>query len=859
MSRSVPSEIRELVGTEINGYTLTNFIDAGKIGSVFKAVRENPHDELACKIIPKSKLRPGWELEIAKVTRLRTVPGVVAYHAHGFGETKTGLEFAWILWDYIRGLSLRRMLRTNEVSLDLEFAVAVIRRTLAVLHACREVGIAHGDLHEGNILIKRPDSRLIDDQPTIWISDFGLGGSQNDLEPKDDYRQLHSIGSHLLHLLDPASMGARDRILAPLLESLLRKIIDVETTEGQYVHNPQELYHQLEAYVKKAAIDSEAVDGDETSADPGDYLSGESLGHRASEWRTLFVPDFPAAHELLRRNTTVLTGARGCGKTMAFRRLTALMDAVCEERSGVPGADQFIGFYLNCRDLAEAFPWLPKKLQLGAQKQMIHFFHLAWLAEILRAIARCEESPLFKSQSIERAPWSMLWLDKLMQRLFPGEYAPLPSGAKTLGHARAFIEVQKESCRTVDLGTQKAWPLGQVNLLDIIHEALSENISWIGDRPLYFFLDDYTIPIVMPQVQEVLNPIVFSRRSNVFFKVSTESSVSFNLSGLRGKPLELHHDFELVDLATESLQQSPKERKELLERIFAPRIERHPALRNRHLNLDGLLGTTPASWNEMATQFRDNPRESRASYSGASVFVGMWSSDTRSMIKIFVELLRAANGNLEEKVLRGPMEEAAPVIPPAIQNRVFRSAGGEFVAFIDTAKDPSQWYAASPRSDLQGSISMNYGSHLKTVVEAFVAVSRYEMCEGRLVGNQEVASPRQAFRLEIADRFELPENAHHVLEGLVRWHIFLQDWRGKSIRGMVVPRLFLNRVMLPFFNLTFSTHDNITMTCSDLTRLLGDPGSFLAYWRRKRRAESAEKRLADIHIDSLLPPEEEVS
>src|SRR5207244_3113677 len=103
----------------------------------------------------------------------------------------------------------------------------------------------------------------------------------------------------------------------------------------------------------------------------------EALGYRVEEWKDLFVPEFLAAQDLLSKNITILTGARGCGKTMAFRRLTAFMDKVIGESSRVKGAAQFVGFYLNCRDLVEAFPWLPSKVTKGMQQQIIHYFHLA--------------------------------------------------------------------------------------------------------------------------------------------------------------------------------------------------------------------------------------------------------------------------------------------------------------------------------------------------------------------------------------------------------------------------------------------------------------------------------------------------
>ena len=67
----------------IPGYMLVRQVGAGRIGSVYEARREEPDDRLACKIIPAAKLRKGWERELQKLTKLRTVPHVVQYHNHG--------------------------------------------------------------------------------------------------------------------------------------------------------------------------------------------------------------------------------------------------------------------------------------------------------------------------------------------------------------------------------------------------------------------------------------------------------------------------------------------------------------------------------------------------------------------------------------------------------------------------------------------------------------------------------------------------------------------------------------------------------------------------------------------------------
>jgi serine/threonine protein kinase len=803
----------------IKDYYITEYVGSGKIGDVYKAERTNPDHVLACKVIREGKLKDGWQREITKLTALERVPNIAHYHSQGDCKDRNNRPFSFVQYTYIPGMNLRDYLKDSNETVNVPFVFNLAETVFRVLFACRAEQISHGDLHEGNILISNPDRRLFGSNRPIVVADFGYGGSHNDIQPKDDYRQLSSIILNMLRRIDDAGLDPLDKVLHHKMQIFFRKkVLEVDPTQGKYVEDPEELLADFFAMRKQAEIESAAATpGDETK-EPGDYLSAENLGYRADEWRALFVPEFLAAQELLSRNITVLTGARGCGKTMAFRRLTAFMDKVVGQPSGVHGAEDFVGFYLNCRDLTEAFPWIPPKLTIGMEQQITHFFHLAWLSEILKTLGICDPERIDHYD----------WMEGFLTGVFEDQYRPLPGKADLLSQARSFIEEEKENCRVVELGSKKgmrAWPLARINLLDEMFSLVKSHVSWIGSKPIYLFLDDYTIPIVPRQVQRFLNPIVFKRRSILFFKVSTEAANSFVREGLRKKPLELHQDFELIDLATESLHQDDDAKAILLDKIFRPRIDRHRFYRGRDLGLLEVLGKTPFSNNELAGQLRANAQSgSRTTiiYHGSAAFQGMWASDVRTMIQMFSDMFREANGSIKEGQLK---------IPENVQNKIYRTTGGEFLAFTESVRDPAYWEKESS-STVRGE---RFGTHLRDIVEAFVLVSRYELTLGELVKNQGVHNPKQAFRVEIIDKLDLPHNAIKYYEGLVRWHVFLQDWRGKSVRGMITPRLYLNRILIPHSNLTFSSHDNLHLSNKEFLSLLTQPKLFVGYWKAKRK------------------------
>ncbi len=824
------------IGLTIDDYTLEKFVGSGKIGSVYRAVRTNVGDTWACKVIPEGRLKKGWERELQKISRLRSIPEVVQFHSFGDRKTEEFRPFSYVMFDYIDGLNLEQFIERNSQLLNMAFIESLAEALLKVLHACEVEKIIHGDLHHGNIIISEPDGRIPGSPRRVFVTDFGYGGSHNALEPKDDRKQLASIVLSLLAKLDESTLAARDKVMHRKLTDFMRKgVLEQDQRQLRSVAGASSLFDAFGSMRRQSERESAAAQQGMELQGPDDYLVAEALGYRVDEWQNLFVPEFLGAADLLGRNITVLTGARGCGKTMAFRRLTLFMDQVIGQTSGVRGSRDIVGFYLNCRDLVEAFPWTPRSLKRSAKEQVTHYFHLAWLTEILRslALARGDSSDGYE------------FLSDLLAQLFGQRYERPALASNHLNHIRAFIETDKERCRKTKLGSLgglENWPLARLDFLDDLQQALSTNLPWIASRPFFLFLDDYTIPTVTKGVQTLLNEIVFKRRPEIFFKISTESANSFSRVGPQGKPMELDHDFKLLDLANESLHQQLDRKRELLDHIFRRRIKRHEGYRDLDMGLRDVLGPSKLSNNELAQKLRDLSQggKERVQYAGIDAFVGMWSSDIRTMIQVFTDVLRDNWSRYKGKQTE---------VNGAIQDKRYKDAGGEFLALTEYLKNPVYW----DKEDFPSKPAQPYGAHLRNIAQAFINVARHELTRGELVSNQGATNPRQAFRIEVVDRLRLPEDVLDYYQGLIRWHIFLPDWRGKSVRGMLTPRLFLNRLLIPFASLTFSSHDNISLNNQEFVELLRSPNEFLDYWRTKRRPKKAEApKTAPLPFDA--PP-----
>jgi hypothetical protein len=124
---------------------------------------------------------------------------------------------------------------------------------------------------------------------------------------------------------------------------------------------------------------------------------------------------------------------------------------------------------------------------------------------------------------------------------------------------------------------------------------------------------------------------------------------------------------------------------------------------------------------------------------------------------------------------------------------------------------------------------------LVAIVEAFgtVANSHLKFLDSK---NEEGSPPKQATRIEPYEPFDLSEPAQRLYDELLRYSVFIEDFRGKSRRGSVVPRLYLRRFLIPHFNLTFSTRDSIELEPADFETFLLAPQNF----DQKLRLKSAD-------------------
>jgi serine/threonine protein kinase len=791
-----------LVGQTRKGYTFLKYIGKGKIGVVYKAERKDINDVVACKVIPTQNLKNGWEIELQKAVKLQGIAEVVQYRYH-FADMIENIPHAFVFWEYVDGNNLRQYCATHPNEITVAFIKNLATQILRAFYAMDKVGVTHGDLHEGNILIAK-DPRVPDELPRIRVADFGIGSTSSDWEPSDDYHQLALLCHRLLeNHIDPALLDANDRfVYDSFVQEFLKMLLEKDPTVGPFVRNPKKLIEYLGELKIVPSMPPLRLEN------PFDYLSCEQIGNSFELLQMLYSQNFPGYQDLTQRNNTILTGPRGCGKTTIFRNLSLKTKALAGKLDP-DNLESFVGIYYQCSDLYYAFPYLEGCPTEEDRRAITHYFNLSILFEVLDTFSALERYP-----ALALNEKGLLALEDFLRGFIPNYESP-PTGTNILNHLKSVVVSEKALIkRWLDNERKNVRPevFLPIDFLKRLCMLLQERVPWLKSRAFYFFIDDYSLPRISKTVQMSLADFILDRYPECFYKISTESVTTLWTVDSHGKLLEETREYDMIDLGSYFLHASLGQKKIFLREIVNNRLSRAV---QKYAGLDDVtvvLGDSPfKSYNELARTIRDSSK--RVLYHGWDLVVDLCSGD----VAIFLRLVRDIFSLCRDQLRTDCIKSA----PPELQDKAIRTNANDFLNRIECAPDT--------------------GQRLRKIAEAFGDVANWYL-RNLDSGNQKTNPPWQAFRIEIREKPQLSGETLKIYNDLLKYGVFLRDVRGKSQRGAVVPRLYLRRLLIPSFRLTPNQRDNVGLDTREFVMLLDDPDRFREHMKKKPRRPRADRR-----------------
>ena len=800
---------------------IVEFIRSGNDGHVFRGHAHDITRDFACKIVPRANLvgalegKNTWKAEIEKANALRGAVVVRFVDIREWRDPTKNIDCVVLIADFIRGPNLREFIEKNRHEITIPFIVQFLETMVDFFHDMEEAARNHGDLHAGNILVEDRTGSFRGPKFEFRVTDFGvIAATSKGARFKDDYFQLADILRSLLEAFKPSYQQAepKDQFIFNALnnEFLDRSLVQLDKTADPIARRPDKLFQrlrQLDDDYEKFAVEPYA-----RLVTPFDYLSCEQIGDVPSILKALYSDLFLGLEDIEGRNNVVVTGPRGCGKSTVFRNLSLRQKLRVGDAS--PDQTPYLGVYYFCNDLYFSFPRYRLPDNRDAWDAPIQFISGTLLAELLGDVGRWAEHYFAEEfhrgeQRASAKIWEALELEP-----------PKEPGAETFKSLEAALQKQRRRAIFDQRNAHKAEhefsrSLG-VDRLSKACEALRGSFSFLRDRPFYFFIDDFSAPKVTKALQENLNRVLMQRSSCCFFKLSTESPVSFSSRDIDGKEYVETREYALVNLGQVYLRDESNRKLAFLEDVFRRRLAAAADFPVRELEV--LVGNNPnQNANEDARQLR---RVHRLKHWGKQTLGNLCSGDIHYVINLVRTMAMTPEGTQGVEV-----SGDSPRITIDRQDKAIRDEAGKFL------------------KNLSG--SCEHGDKLVAIVSAFGKVA-YSYLKFKDSQNESGHPPYQATRVEPYEPLRLTGEAGRLYDELLRYSVFIEDYRGKSRRGDVVPRLFLRRFLIPHFNLTFSTRDSIQLEPDDFDLMLVNPSEFE---NRFRMRSPEEPRPGDLPLD----------
>lgn len=521
----------------------------------------------------------------------------------------------------------------------------------------------HNDLHAGNLLVRvlPPDQRraeAIDAGVLAVAVDLGSITDASRSHEEQQIGDLHQVASHLLtladRLLDRPEHGTD---VEYRLATALQEIAHMLSPESAMQRSPQ--FPDLISLIY-AAFDVASSPWKE----PPGGLRAFDESYNAQTLRAWFVPQLlvdPAGwqKQLEVAGPQVITGMRGCGKTILLRSLQfharGSLGVQIEAQTGKKAAetlaeDGYVGLYVSCTRLLD---------RLGSPSAALHEpyarLFLVYAREALRAVRHLRE---IRTEVPLVTPGAARAIGQAVSDYVT--VADLGGVDSELMLERRLHQMQVSLERGESKHTLLAHPT--VAFPGLAEAALSCSPLWTGSR-VHFLLDDVsTRHLHEESIRALISTLMFNNE-RCAFKVTTEAQTLELVLKSPGlvEEARIGRDYETFDLGAKInarlRQDAGRAGKVFIAEVLRARARQFP----RHPDLDPgeIVGDFPLEQIARTIVYTSNTApEKKAVYHGLSALAALCVGDIGDVISIYDMILSRA-GRFETVPVDAQLQSAA--------------------------------------------------------------------------------------------------------------------------------------------------------------------------------------------------------
>ena len=562
--------------------------------------------------------------------------------------------------DYIEGETLKTLLESNE-PLKAATIGQIAIDLLKILSELHIKQLFHNDLHPGNIIIQKlkdENKRIgeLDENIKAVAIDFGsLDNKTQSGDKSNRVGDLHRI-AHILNTLsekildNPHNSEERDYRLASLLEERAHILFPRVTSQRVYE------FDEIITQIKNAFIQVDSPWRQTLS------LRNFKDSYNAQTLSPWFVPsllvddDDKWISEINNRGPQVITGMRGCGKTMLIRALQFHARAIPRDPEEIKDnrliiqrlkKEEYLGLYVSCTRLLD---------KLGDEDQPLHEpFTRLFVAYALEAINALRHLRELGRSTVNPASFKII-----------GEtIAAHINGTEELRNLSSEHEIERFLKKILNSLSKKEGnyiiPANPTNAFPQLAKAISQcSILW-QNHYVFFLLDDVSTRVINDKnIIRLVSSLLFQ---NEFcsFKFTTEAQTLEMVIKSPGniEQAKIGRDYNVFDLGEEVNNKVHSKKKEgiaFVERILFKRSRFHSS-HPKNITPSEILGD--ASLQSIADNIAKPGKASdkKGLYYGITAIAGVCVGDIGDVITLYEMILKKRNGTIP--------------IPPIYQNECY--------------------------------------------------------------------------------------------------------------------------------------------------------------------------------------------